>query len=198
MCVSDDSPLSCGLRVHLQGNLPVIAIEAFIAPFAHEAGQDSQALGAAECLDIPVENIIGGRGGRNPAVDFDFVRIVVRWLAVLFQQTRNHLWRRAAAMTCVAGHCFAPSKQVLIDRIDHLNHAACGALHRDVIRIFFPIAEYLIAVAVRAVVAQSRREEPHRFHELIDGNSLQRLNVFEDILRHQRFFLRSSLATCRQ
>ena len=101
-------------------------------------------------------------------------------------------------MACIASHRFTPSKQIFIDRVDHLNHPAGGALQRDVHGILFPIAEDLIAVAVRAVVTQSRGEEPHRLHKLIDGNSLQHLNVFEDVLGHQRFFLSSSLAMCRQ
>ena len=83
--ISDDRPLSCGVCVHLKGNLPVIGVESFVTPFAHEAGQGCQALVAAECLDVPVENGVSRRGRRRPAVDLDFIWIVRRRLAVLFQ-----------------------------------------------------------------------------------------------------------------
>src|SRR5206468_10894873 len=110
LCMSDDRPLSCDIRVLLKGNLPVIGIESFVAPFAHKAGQGRQAVSAAECLDVPVENDLSRRSRRRPAVDLDFIRIVRRRLAVLFEQTRNNFWRGAAAMACIASHRFTPSK----------------------------------------------------------------------------------------
>ena len=95
-------------------------------------------------------------------------------------------------MARIAGYGFAACEKILIDCVDDLNHPAGGALDRDVVRILLPIAEDGIAMTVGAVVAQCRGEESHRFHELINGNSFQHLDVFKDILRHQRLFLGSS------
>src|SRR5207253_5475892 len=72
LSMSDNCPLSSGSRVHFQRNLSVIAVESFIASFAHEAGQGCHAFGATQYLDIPVEDSIGGRSRRHPAVDLDF------------------------------------------------------------------------------------------------------------------------------
>ena len=56
-------------------------------------------------------------------------------------------------MACITGHRFAPAKEIRIDRLDHLDHPAGGALHSGVVGVFFPISQDLITVAVRAVVA---------------------------------------------
>src|SRR5438034_9266220 len=90
--ISDDRPLSCGVCVHLEGNLPVIGVESFVTPFAHEAGQGGQALVAAECLDVPVDNGVSRRGRRGPRLHPDFIRIVRRRLAVLVLYTPNNFW----------------------------------------------------------------------------------------------------------
>jgi transcriptional antiterminator len=41
-------------------------------------------------------------------------------------------------------------------------------------------------MAAGAVQAESRREEPHRVHELICGNALQDLDILENIFGHLR------------
>ena len=100
-------------------------------------------------------------------------------------------------MAGIASYCLTPTKKRGIDRIYDLDHAAGSALHRDIVGIFFPSAENLVAMAVGAVVTQSCGEEAHGVHKLIDGNSLQQLNILEDVLRHQRLLLRSALAAGR-
>ena len=50
----------------------------------------------------------------------------------------------------------------------------------------------LRGMAVDAVQIGRRGEEPHRVHELLDGDPFEHLDVLENILRHQRLFLTSS------
>src|SRR4029077_2223006 len=47
-----------------------------------------------------------------------------------------------------------------------------------------PVAAALVHVAIRAVQAERRGKEPHRAHELVNGNALEDLDVLEDLLRH--------------
>src|SRR5207249_1953766 len=111
------------------GDLSVIAVESFVASLTCEAGHACDTGSPTDCLDVPIENLVGAGRRGNPAIDFDIVGIIGRRLAVLFQQTRDHFWGRAAAMARIAGYGFAASEQILINGVDDLNHPAGGALH---------------------------------------------------------------------
>src|SRR5262249_58109585 len=100
--MSDEGPLSHGRRIQLQSDFAVVAVEPLVGPFGHKTGQGCQTLSAAERLDIAVQNRVSGWGRSDPPGDFDFVRIFRLRRAGPLQQTRNDLWRRAAAMARVA------------------------------------------------------------------------------------------------
>src|SRR5262249_18953081 len=118
--MSDHSPLSCRLRIDFHGDLPVIAVEAFVAPLACTAGQACDTGCATQRLDVSIENIVGAGRRGDATIDFDIVGIVGRRLAVLFHQTGYHFWRWAAAMARVAGYRFTASEQILINGVDNL------------------------------------------------------------------------------
>jgi hypothetical protein len=101
-------------------------------------------------------------------------------------------------MARIAGHSFPATKQALVDRVYDYNHSAGSLLYRGIVRVLFPIAKNFAAVAIRAVVAQGRGKESHRFHELVDRNTFEHLDVLEDILCQEWFLLRSGLAARRQ
>src|SRR5262245_4150271 len=61
-----------------------------------------------------------------------------------------------------------------------------------------PIAFALERMAVNAVQAKRCGKEAHRFHKLVHWDSLEDLNVPEDIFRHWNFLLRNGLRFCRQ
>jgi hypothetical protein len=91
-------------------------------------------------------------------------------------------------MTRPARHHLAAAKIVSVDFGDHVHHVACHSFSRS---IRSPI--YLIGaganMAVRAIELKGRRHESHRLQEIVYRDSLQRLNIFEDLLRHERFVL---------
>ena len=51
------------------------------------------------------------------------------------------------------------------------------------------VLQTLCDVTSRAIQSQRGREETHRVHELIDGNCLHHLDIFEDLSRQLHFFL---------
>src|SRR5215475_7973432 len=119
--MSDDCALAGGLCIDFHRHLSVVAVESFIVSFGSEAGQRGQALRASKRLKIAIENIVGGGRRGSAGAEFNFVGMVHRRLAVLFEQTRDHLRSRAAPMAGVATDSLAASKEVLVDRIDHLD-----------------------------------------------------------------------------
>src|SRR5581483_952514 len=96
------------------------------------------------------------------------------------------------AMAGVAGHDTRSPEIVLVDVLDHLNHAARGRLARSLLRVAAPIALYSrFDMAVCTVVVGGRGDEPHRVHEFIHRDSLEHGDVLEGLFRHQLPWRRS-------
>ena len=89
-------------------------------------------------------------------------------------------------MAGVARHDLPSAEAGAVERRHHLHHPARRPLHRVVVGVLRPVAAALVDVAIRAVQAERRGEEPHRAHELVDGNALEHLDVLEDLFRHRR------------
>src|SRR5262249_55597738 len=77
---------------------------------------------------------------------------------------------------------------------DHLDHSARRTLHRGINGEAFPCGIAVRGVAIQTVQAQRSRNHSHRVHELVDRETLEHLHVFEEVVRHLRFWFRSTLA----
>ena len=81
-----------------------------------------------------------------------------------------------------ARHKLASPEIVPINGGDHVHHRARRPLSRSIRR---PI--YLVRagpnVTIRAVELKGGRHDPHRPQEIVHGNSLERLDVLEDLFR---------------
>src|SRR2546429_9724670 len=89
-------------------------------------------------------------------------------------------------MTCVACDDLPPTKILLVDAANHLHHPARHLLSRIIVGIPRPIAATFLGMTIGAVESQCCGEESHGAHELIDGNTLQDLDVLKDFFRHRR------------
>src|SRR6185436_5087834 len=94
----------------------------------------------------------------------------------------------ARAVARITGHHLPTAEIRLIDLIDHQHHPARGLLPRRIDGVSLE-AFALRRMTVDAIQVGGGRKEPHRVHELPDGDSLEYLDVLENILRHQGLFL---------
>ena len=169
--VNDDAALQRrGLRVDLGlalvGRLGSVAD---VGAGRDEAGERGGLLRAADRLDVLVEDLIRHR--RERILRDDGVRIGRQQRPVLDGEVGNRARRIGAAMAGPAGHHLAAAEVVLVDLLHHLDHAARHLLPRVVGGKPGPVA-IVRHVAVLARHAERRRKEPHRRHELIDGDAL--------------------------
>src|SRR5262245_56563613 len=159
-------------------------VEPFVRAFANKTREPRETIRSSDCLNVSVEYLLCGRLASRL---FDrLARLVGRWTSVQQRETRHHVRPPAAAMTGVAGHDLTAAEVALIDPGNHLHHPARGPLEVVVVGVLRPAPAAFIDMAVSAVHAERRGEEPHRPHELVDRNALEHLNVLEDLLSHRR------------
>ena len=129
---------------------------------------------------MPIGRRLPGRLGKRLA------RLVGWRRSVQQRDARHDVGLTGAAMTGVAGHHLPPGEAGGVDRGHHPHHPARGPLQVVVVGVLRPVAAALVDVAIGAVEPGRRRKEPHRPHELVDGNALEDLDVLEDLLGHRR------------
>src|SRR5437867_12780674 len=91
-------------------------------------------------------------------------------------------------MTSPARDKLASTEVVLVKCGDHVDHAAREHFFGSVGRPIHPSSTGP-DVTIRAVELKRSRHEAHRLDEIVHGNSLERLDVLEDLLREKRFLL---------
>ena len=101
-----------------------------------------------------------------------------------------------AAVARVAGQGAPSPEAALINGVHHQNHGARSLFPRYVLGKFIPVFHALLNVAIDTIQPQRCGKEAHCVHEFADGNSLEHLDIFENLLRHQRVF-RSGLLAAR-
>ena len=187
--VGDSQGRAGGLRINL--GRPFFCVQSIsdAGSLRGVAGKSRQFLRAADGLQILVQDLIcgGARGSlfHDVALRF-FGRTVQR------RQIRCHLGAGAAAMAGVASYRLAPAEGTFVQRIHHGDHAARRLLVRIVVGdVIFPTA--IGIVAIDAGFSQRRRKKSHDPQELVDRNSLQDLNVFENVFRYLRLRLARGL-----
>src|SRR5262249_41910057 len=92
-----------------------------------------------------------------------------------------------------ASHNLAALEVVLVDGLNHVDHHA-GSDFSGGVSGPIDLFGSGILVAIRTVELQSSGHDSHGLHEIVDGNSFESLNVFEDLFRHERPLLRRSLS----
>ena len=181
--VHDGGALTRRAGVHLDRVLLII-VEALVHARGDEAGETCQALGTADRLDVPVEDLIGRRlAGR---LRQDFIGLEDDRVAVLHRQVRDHPGAVRAAMAGEAADQTASAEHRLVQAVDHRHHPARGPFQIGVIGIPGPVAAGLFNVAVGAVQAQGCGKHPHGAHEFLDGNAFEQLDVLEDFFGELR------------
>lgn len=78
-----------------------------------------------------------------------------------------------------------------IDAVHHENHLPRGLLHRRVGGIGRQIVGAFRGMAIDAIQTGGGGKETHRVHELFYGDSLEQLDVLENVLGHQWLLLRA-------
>src|SRR6266446_237084 len=180
--MNDDGALVRSFGKNLHRYFRAMGVKPHICSFGGQTGETGQPLSSSKRLEILVKDFIGGRSvtGR---LDLNIIRIFHR-RTVLDSQILQCTGAQVSAMASPAGHTSYPSEVILIDGGDHLDHSARGALHRGVGGEPFPGGIAVRCMAIQAVQAQGRGNHSHRVHELVYGNSLEYLHVFETVFRH--------------
>ncbi len=129
-------------------------------------------------------------------MNFNFVRVLLARSAVLIGEAGDDLGIRRAAMAGVAGHRGPSAEAALVERVDHENHLARGLFPGNVVGKLRPVFESFREVAMSAVQAQVGGKNPHCIHELSHGKPLKHLDVFENIVSHQRLLRWGGLPAC--
>ena len=160
-------------------------------PHGDEAAEGGEPLRSAECREVLVEHLFDGRHRRRLRDDVgDFGRP----FDVQRRQVRRDHGAIVGAMARVARHHLPAPEVGAIDFRHHQDHSA----RRPLSRIRVGGVDFPAAVARRMAIlaghSQGCRKDPHRPHELVHGNSLEHLNILEDVFRHLRFLTRPGLA----
>ena len=98
-------------------------------------------------------------------------------------------------MASPAGHHLASAEVGLVDSRNHVHHIARHPLSRRVGRPIDPVRTS-VGVTIRTVELKRRGHDAHRLQEIIHGNTLQCLDVLEDLVRQKGVPLRRSLPAC--
>ncbi len=109
------------------------------------------------------------------------------------RQIRDDLGPHVSTVARVAGDCAPSGEVLLVDGVDHVQHAARRTLQRGLIGKSVPGANAFGHVAIDAVQAERGGKHPHGVHELIDGNSSENFDILEEFLSHRLSVRLSSL-----
>ena len=159
--------------------------EADAGSFPDKAGEAGQSLGAPHGLNVFVED---GLGGRCQGRLYENIVGLIRRHAVYRAHHGSGQRLVTIAVAGPAGHHLASAKVCPVDGGDHVDHVARHPLPRSIRR---PI-DFVGAgadVTIRAIELKGRRHESHCLHEIVDRDSLEGLDVFENLVRHQRLLL---------
>ncbi len=166
-------------------HLPAAAesAEAHALAFGGEAFHRGHFVLSADRLIILAEDLVDGKLARLRR------QRVVQFLlhgTVDIVECRRGQGTIAAAMAAPARHHLPAAEVALIDGLHHRHHLARPFLKR---RVRGPIHGHGAGsdVTLRAVVTERGGHHAHGPQEVVDSDSLKHLDVFELLLRHERF-----------
>jgi hypothetical protein len=181
ICAGNDSIAS--RRAHFDHTAAAESAIADALAVRDEAGDARHGLGSADRLHVLVEDLIDRR--HSLGLRENVVGILDR-RTVDDVERHGRYWSIAAAMAGPAGDDLPSVEVVAVDRGHHLHHPARRPFPWRVER---PVDVVRAGgrMAADAVRTDRRRHDPHRQHEVVDADALQRLDVLEHVLDHARF-----------
>src|SRR5690348_4670542 len=157
-------------------------VVSLIGSLGNETREGAQFLSSSKRLNILVEDLIGGR---CPGSLLGNLLWVLRSRStILLSQNRRDLGTLRVAMTGVASHLALASEVGPIEGVHHQHHLARRLLLRRIVGIPLPATAACIAMTGGAGLIRGSCKKAHRFHELLHGDALEQLHVFENLIRH--------------